>query len=59
MGIPLSEFPELDPNWVEGELSKEDIQLKKEEQDEGEWDSEAGGLYRLELNDLLTKIDRT
>jgi hypothetical protein len=35
MGIPLTEFPDVDPNWVSEELSKEDIQLKKEEQDEG------------------------
>ena len=33
----MSEFPELDSDWIGEELSKEDIQLKKEEQDEGEW----------------------
>jgi hypothetical protein len=42
MGIPLSEFPEIGPAWVSEELSKEDIQLKKEEQDEGEWNLEDG-----------------
>ena len=36
LGFPMSEFPELGP-WVDEELSKEDIQLKKEEQDEDEW----------------------
>jgi len=33
----------IDPSWVNEELSKEDMQLKKEEQDEGEWNIEAGG----------------
>jgi len=37
LGFPMSEFPELDSDWIGEELSKEDIQLKKEEQDEGEW----------------------
>jgi len=32
----------IDPSWVNEELSKEDMQLK-EEQDEGEWNIEAGG----------------
>jgi hypothetical protein len=36
LGFPMSEFPELGP-WVDEEFSKEDIQLKKEEQDEDEW----------------------
>ena len=29
LGFPKSEFPELDPQWIDEELSKEDIQLKK------------------------------
>jgi hypothetical protein len=31
LGLPLSEFPELDSEWVNEELSSEDIQLRKEE----------------------------
>jgi hypothetical protein len=44
LGFPMSEFPELDSDWVDEELSKEDIQLKKEEQDEGEWIGRLGKL---------------
>ena len=40
LGFPKSEFPELDPQWIDEELSKEDIQLKKEEHNEGEWNLE-------------------
>jgi len=39
LGFPKSE---LDHDWVSEELSREDIQLKKEEQqeDEGDWDGD-------------------
>jgi len=40
LGFPKSEFPELEAyggiGWVEEEFSKEDMQLKREEQD-SEW----------------------
>jgi hypothetical protein len=38
MGIKKSEFPELE-GLNDEELTKEEIQLRKEEEEEGEWDS--------------------
>jgi hypothetical protein len=37
MGIPRTPFAELDPQWVDEQLAKEEeIQLRRE-QDQGEW----------------------
>ena len=39
MGIKKSEFPKL-PQRVSEELTKEEIQLREEEEEEGKWDLE-------------------
>ena len=34
MGIPKIEFHELDPRWVDEQLTEEEIQLRREEEKE-------------------------
>ncbi|MFZ0220378.1 MAG: hypothetical protein WAM42_01625 [Candidatus Nitrosopolaris sp.] len=37
MGIPKIEFHELDPRWVDEQLTEEEIQLRREEEEEDDW----------------------
>jgi hypothetical protein len=37
MGIPKIEFHELDPRWVDEQLTEEEIQLRREEEKEDDW----------------------
>ncbi|MGB6531622.1 MAG: hypothetical protein WBF33_26245 [Candidatus Nitrosopolaris sp.] len=37
MGIPKIEFHELDPRWVDEQLTEEEIQLRPEEEEEDDW----------------------
>jgi hypothetical protein len=37
MDIPRIEFHELDPRWVDEQLTEEEIQLRREEEEEDDW----------------------
>ena len=37
MGIPKIEFHEIDPRWVNEQLTEEEIQLRLEEEEEDDW----------------------
>ena len=48
LGIPQSEFPDLDKEWVDHELSLEEMEAKREEQQEEEDNDEDWGIWEEE-----------